>query len=32
MKRGTQGQCSGTTKTDGVGRKVGGEFRIGGHM
>ena len=24
--------CSGTTQTDGVGRELGGEFRMRGHM
>ena len=30
MKQGTKSQCSGTTQRDGVGREVGGRFRIGG--
>ena len=32
MKQGTQSQCSGTTQRDGVGRDVGGGFRMRGHM
>ena len=32
MKQGTQNWCSGTTQRDGVGREVGVEFRMGGHM
>ena len=30
--QGTQSQCSGTTQRDGVGRKMGRGFRMGGHM
>ena len=30
MKQIIQNQCSGTTERDGVGREVGGGFRIGG--
>ena len=30
MKQSTQSQCSGTTQTDGVGREVGGGFRMEG--
>ena len=29
MHEGTQSRCSGTTQRDGVGRKVGGGFRMG---
>jgi len=29
MKQGTQSQCSGTTQRDGIGREVGGRFRMG---
>ena len=29
MKQGTQSWCSGTTQSDGVGREVGGRFRMG---
>ena len=29
MKQGTQSQCSGTTRRDGVGRETGGGFRMG---
>ena len=32
MKKSPQSQCSGTTQRDGVGREVGGEFRMGPHM
>ena len=32
MKQGTQSQYSGTTQRAGVGREVGGAFRMGGHM
>ena len=32
IKQGTQSQCSGTTQRDGVGREVGGGFRMGGHI
>ena len=32
MKQDTQSQCSGTAYRDGVGREVGGVFRMGGHM
>ena len=30
--QGTQNLCSGTTQRDGVGREVGGRFRMGGHV
>ena len=30
MKQGTQSECSGTTQSDGLGREVGGGFRMGG--
>ena len=29
MKQGTQSRCTGTTPRDGMGREVGGEFRMG---
>ena len=29
MKQGTQSWCSGTTLRDGIGREVGGGFRMG---
>ena len=29
MKQGTQSQCTGTTLRDGLGREVGGGFKIG---
>ena len=29
MKQGAQGWCPGTTLSDGMGREMGGEFRIG---
>ena len=29
MKQGTQNRCSGTAQIDGVGREVGGRFRMG---
>ena len=32
MKLSTQSQCTGTTQSDGMGREVGGVFRMGGHM
>ena len=32
MKQGIQSWCSGTTQRDGVGREVGGGFRMGGHV
>ena len=32
IKQGTQSQCSGTTQSDGVGREVGGGFRVRGHI
>jgi len=32
VKQGTQSRCSGATQRDGVGRKVGGGFRMWGHM
>ena len=32
MKQGTQSQCSGPTQRDGVGRGVGGGFRMVRHM
>ena len=32
MKQGTQSWCAKTTQRDGVKRKVGGGFRIVGHM
>ena len=31
MKQGTQSQCL-TTQRDGVGRELGGGFKMGGHM
>ena len=31
-KAGHSSWCSGTTQRGGVGRKVGGEFRLGGHL
>ena len=30
--QGTQSQCSGTTQRDGMGREVGGWFRMGRHV
>ena len=32
VKQGTQSWCSGATQRDGVGRKMGGGFRMRGHM
>ena len=32
MKQGTQSQCTGTTQRGGMGREVGAEFGMGGHM
>lgn len=32
VKQGTQSWSSGATQRDGVGRKVGGGFRMGEHM
>ena len=29
MRQGAQGWCTGMTLRDGMGRKVGGEFRMG---
>ena len=29
MRQGAQGQCTGTTLRDGMGREVGGEFKMG---
>ena len=29
MRQGTQGQCTGMTLRDGMGREVGGGFRMG---
>ena len=29
MRQGAQGWCTGMTQRDGVGREVGGRFRIG---
>ena len=32
MKQGTQSWCTGTTQRDGMGREVGGCFRVGTHV
>ena len=32
MKQGTQSQGTGTAQMDGIGREVGGGFRMWGHM
>ena len=32
MKQGTQSRCTGTTLGDGMGREMGGGFRVGEHM
>lgn len=32
IKQGTQSRCSGTTQRERVGRRVGGGFRMGGHI
>ena len=32
MRQGTQGQCTGMTLRDGMGREVGGGFRMGTHV
>ena len=32
MKQGAQGRCTGMTLRDGMGREVGGGFRMGTHI
>jgi len=32
MRQGAQGWCTGMTLRDGMGRELGGVFRMGGHM